>query len=132
MENNRAWIRKQMEDGCTVYDCGPAPGRASFPLADESLLQDGTRGAAELPELHSGLVWWRVAMMLRIKRVENAYTATVTPSHGDDVRWETSGPTSLGALIDALELGFHQQDIGHVFDEADPDWLQRPLREGES
>ena len=31
MENNRAWIRKQMEDGCTVYDCGPAPGRANFP-----------------------------------------------------------------------------------------------------
>ena len=20
-----------MEDGCTVYDCGPAPGRANFP-----------------------------------------------------------------------------------------------------
>ena len=31
MENNRAWIRKQMEDGCIVYDCGPAPGRANFP-----------------------------------------------------------------------------------------------------
>ncbi len=45
---------------------------------------------------------------------------------------ETSGPTSLGALIDALELGFHQQDIGDAFYEADPDWLQRPLREGES
>lgn len=31
MENNRSWIRKQMEDGCTIYDCGPAPGRANFP-----------------------------------------------------------------------------------------------------
>ena len=31
MENNRLWIRKQVEDGCTVYDCGPAPGRSNFP-----------------------------------------------------------------------------------------------------
>jgi hypothetical protein len=31
-------------------------------------------------------------------------------------------------LIDALaELGFHQQDIGDAFYEADPDWLDRPL-----
>jgi hypothetical protein len=30
MENNRTWIRKQMDDGCTIYDCGPAPGRANF------------------------------------------------------------------------------------------------------
>ena len=72
-------------------------------------------------------------MLLRIQRVEDGYTATVTPSHGDDVRWETPGPTSQGALIDALaELGFHQQDIGDAFYEADPDWLQRPLHESES
>lgn len=31
MENNRSWIRKQMDDGCTIYDCGPAPGRAEYP-----------------------------------------------------------------------------------------------------
>jgi hypothetical protein len=72
-------------------------------------------------------------MLLRIQRVENGYTAVVTPSHGDDVRWETSGPTSQSVLIDTLtELGFHQQDIGDAFYEADPDWLQRPLHEGDS
>lgn len=31
MENNRSWIRKQVDDGCTIYDCGPAPGRANYP-----------------------------------------------------------------------------------------------------
>jgi hypothetical protein len=31
MKNNRDWIRKQMDDGCTIYDCGPAPGRSNFP-----------------------------------------------------------------------------------------------------
>lgn len=71
-------------------------------------------------------------MLLTIRRVENGYAATVTPSHGDDVRWETSAPTSQGVLIDALtELGFHQQDIGDAFYEADAEWLQRLLHEGE-
>jgi hypothetical protein len=71
-------------------------------------------------------------MLLRIQRVESGYTATVTPSHGDNVQWETTTPVSQGVLIDALtELGFHQQDIGDAFYEADPDWLERPLHEDE-
>jgi hypothetical protein len=31
MENNREWIKAQMEDGCLIIDCGPAPGRALYP-----------------------------------------------------------------------------------------------------
>jgi hypothetical protein len=31
MENNRKWINDRMDEGCTIYDCGPAPGRASYP-----------------------------------------------------------------------------------------------------
>ncbi|MGH9169879.1 MAG: hypothetical protein ACRD0Z_03255 [Acidimicrobiales bacterium] len=30
-QNQRDWINKQMDDGKTIYDCGPDPGRASFP-----------------------------------------------------------------------------------------------------
>ncbi len=72
-------------------------------------------------------------MLLRIQRVLNGYTATVTPSHGDNVRWETPTPVSQGVLIDALtDLGFHQQDIGDACYEADPDWLERPLYEDET
>jgi hypothetical protein len=33
MENNRDWIRKQMADGCTIFDCEAAPGRANYPAA---------------------------------------------------------------------------------------------------
>ena len=52
-------------------------------------------------------------MKLQIQRLENGYTATVTPSHGESVQWELAAPVSQGGLIDALvELGFHQQDIG--------------------
>jgi len=31
MENNRKWINDRMDDGCTIYDCGAAPGRANYP-----------------------------------------------------------------------------------------------------
>jgi hypothetical protein len=31
MENNRKWINDRMDEGCTIYDCGPAPGRANYP-----------------------------------------------------------------------------------------------------
>lgn len=69
-------------------------------------------------------------MILRIQRVQSGYTASVTPSHGDDVRWATTTPVDQGELIDALvELGFHQQDIGDALYEADPEWLNRPLHE---
>ena len=31
MENNRKWINDRMDEGCTIYDCGAAPGRANYP-----------------------------------------------------------------------------------------------------
>jgi hypothetical protein len=31
MENNRQWINDRMDEGCTIYDCGAAPGRANYP-----------------------------------------------------------------------------------------------------
>jgi hypothetical protein len=69
-------------------------------------------------------------MRLRIVRVENGYTATVVPSHGDNLQWATAVPMGQGDLIGALaKLGFHQQDIGDALYQADPGWLDRPLNE---
>jgi hypothetical protein len=31
MGHNRAWINQKMDEGCTIFDCGAAPGRANFP-----------------------------------------------------------------------------------------------------
>jgi RHS repeat-associated protein len=31
MRNNRRWINKQMDQGCRIFDCGPAPGRTNYP-----------------------------------------------------------------------------------------------------
>ena len=31
MENNRQWINDRMDEGCTIYDCGAAPGRVNYP-----------------------------------------------------------------------------------------------------
>jgi RHS repeat-associated protein len=31
MENNRRWINERMDEGCTIFDCGAAPGRAKYP-----------------------------------------------------------------------------------------------------
>lgn len=71
-------------------------------------------------------------MQLRIQRHASGYTAEVTPSHGDSVELTISAPVSQVVLVDALvELGFHLQDIGDALYEADPEWLNRPLREGE-
>jgi RHS repeat-associated protein len=39
MENNRRWINDRMEEGCTIIDCGPAPGRANFPDATSPYYQ---------------------------------------------------------------------------------------------
>ena len=30
MENNRQWINDRMDEGCTIYNWGPAPGRANY------------------------------------------------------------------------------------------------------
>lgn len=39
MENDRQWINDQMDQGCTIVDCGPAPGRANFPSATSPYYQ---------------------------------------------------------------------------------------------
>lgn len=31
MAHNRQWINERMDEGCTIIDCGPAPGRRNFP-----------------------------------------------------------------------------------------------------
>jgi hypothetical protein len=31
MENNRKWINDRMDEGCTIINCGPAPGRPNYP-----------------------------------------------------------------------------------------------------
>lgn len=31
MQNQRDWINRQLDEGCTILDCGAAPGRANFP-----------------------------------------------------------------------------------------------------
>jgi hypothetical protein len=31
MPHNRTWINEQMDRGCTIIDCGAAPGRANYP-----------------------------------------------------------------------------------------------------
>ena len=31
MDANRKWINDRMDEGCTIINCGPAPGRANYP-----------------------------------------------------------------------------------------------------
>jgi hypothetical protein len=31
MAENRQWINERMDEGCKIYDCGAAPGRANYP-----------------------------------------------------------------------------------------------------
>jgi hypothetical protein len=38
-QNQRDWINKQMDDGKTIYDCGPDPGRANYPGITSSWYQ---------------------------------------------------------------------------------------------
>ena len=56
---------------------------------------------------------------------ERTYLAEVTPPHSE-MTWNKPGPMELGQLIAELERrGCHQQDIGDVLYEIDPDWLTR-------
>ena len=60
-----------------------------------------------------------------IRAGERTYLAEVTPPHSDSC-WKTSHPMTLRPLIAELERkGCHQQDIGDVLYETDPDWLSR-------
>lgn len=66
-------------------------------------------------------------MQIKIRRVEQGYLAWVTPSHGDNTSWASAETMSRRDLISRLtEIGFHQQDIGDAFYEADPEWVFRP------
>ena len=69
-------------------------------------------------------------MQIKIRRVQDGYLAWVTPSHGDDTSWTSSQPMSQRDLITKLaDIGFHQQDIGDAFSDADPEWVFRPENE---
>jgi RHS repeat-associated protein len=39
MQNNKDWINQKMDDGCTILDCGAAPGRTNFPDATSPYYQ---------------------------------------------------------------------------------------------
>jgi len=39
MQNNKDWINQKMDEGCTILDCGAAPGRANFPNATSPYYQ---------------------------------------------------------------------------------------------
>ena len=46
MENNRRWLNDRMDEGCTIYTCGPAPGRpnATSPYYQMELDEIAKRG----------------------------------------------------------------------------------------
>lgn len=57
---------------------------------------------------------------------DGRYTASVTPSKFREGAWSTEDAVEPQTLIDRLiELGYHQQDIGDAFYDADPNWLER-------
>lgn len=65
-------------------------------------------------------------MRLRILRLEAGFVATVVSSDGSAIEWEQATPVVAREIIDALGArGWHQQDIGDAFYEADPDWVGR-------
>lgn len=39
MDNNRDWLNDRMDEGCTIYNCGPAPGRSNYPDATSEYYQ---------------------------------------------------------------------------------------------
>lgn len=39
MQNNKDWINQKMDQGCTIIDCGAAPGRTNFPNATSPYYQ---------------------------------------------------------------------------------------------
>jgi hypothetical protein len=60
-----------------------------------------------------------------IRASERTYLAEVTPPHSGTT-WKTPAPMGLRQLIAELEQrGCHQQDIGDLLYEIDPDWLTR-------
>ena len=64
-------------------------------------------------------------MPISIKRTGDRYEADATVARTGEA-WSTDQLLTVTELIDRLvELGFHQQDIGDAFYDADPDWLTR-------
>jgi hypothetical protein len=64
---------------------------------------------------------------ITIVRDGDLYTATAEASgNGGATSYSTDSPLSVSELINALRAhGWHQQDIGDAFYEADPGWLTR-------
>ena len=52
MDANRKWINDRMDEGCTIINCGPAPGRANYPDPTSPYYQMGLRRdrAPRLPD----------------------------------------------------------------------------------
>jgi len=62
---------------------------------------------------------------VRIERHGNLYTGTALSADPTE-NYATTEPLPKSVLIDALlARGWHQQDIGDAFSEADPEWLTR-------
>lgn len=60
-------------------------------------------------------------MAIEIKKVNDLFSAKVTPPHGGGRYWETKEPMELSELIKELRsLGCHVVDIGDVLYEIDP------------
>lgn len=66
-------------------------------------------------------------MAIRVTRVKDLFTASVTPPHGRLGDWITSEPLEASALIRKLrdEVGCHTTDITDALYEADPLWLNQ-------
>lgn len=63
-------------------------------------------------------------MPIEIERVDGGYIARAHRTV-DGAEWSTSEPMTVNALVAALfKMGFHQQDIGDAFYQADPDWVE--------
>lgn len=127
MGHNRRWTNDRMDEGCTIFDCGPAPGRTHFPNPTSRYYQMerdeiARRNYSRYVPPGRGAV---SQMPIEIRRVGDLYEAKVTPPHGSGV-WSTPEPMTGDDLDKKLfELGCHPTDIGDAFYEAGPEWLER-------
>ncbi|MDO1530470.1 RHS repeat-associated core domain-containing protein [Fulvimonas sp. R45] len=57
MQNNRDWINQKMDEGCTILDCGAAPGRTNYPnptspyyqMELDQIMSRGYRNYSKIP-----------------------------------------------------------------------------------
>jgi hypothetical protein len=58
MEHNRQWIRDRMDEGCTIIDCGSAPGRAKYPKPTSPYYEMELREIAKRKYPLQRSPWW--------------------------------------------------------------------------